>query len=164
MEYKNNKQKLFEVIARLDKTFKPKLNESNDKSNKKGFHTNIEEDTINNNNFRKVLYTGQNLQLVLMALKPGEEIGEETHPNIDQFFRIDAGNGKCIINDNEYNLKNGDCIIVPAGSKHNIINNGKKELKLYTIYSPPHHKDGIIFKTKDEAENSKEKFNGKTTE
>jgi mannose-6-phosphate isomerase-like protein (cupin superfamily) len=164
MENKNNKQKLFEVIARLDKTFKPKLNEDNNKSNKKGFHINLEEDTINNNNYRKILYTEKNLQLVLMSLKPGEEIGVETHSNIDQFFRIDAGNGKCIINDNEYNLKNGDCIIVPAGSKHNIINNGKKELKLYTIYSPPHHKDGIIFKTKDEAENSKEKFDGKTTE
>lgn len=164
MEIKCNKQKLFEVLAKLDKTFKPNLNEVNAKSNKNGFHTNIEKDTISNNNFRKVLYTGKNLQLVLMSLKPGEEIGVETHSTIDQFFRIDAGNGKSIINDVENNLKDGDCIIIPAGSKHNIINNGKVILKLYTLYSPPNHKDGIEFKTKEEAEKSKEKFDGKTTE
>jgi mannose-6-phosphate isomerase-like protein (cupin superfamily) len=136
----------------------------NKKSDKKGYHVNIEKATTDNNNFRKVLYTGEHTQLVLMSLKPDEEIGLETHPDIDQFFRVDAGNGKCIINGNEYNLKNGDCVIVPAGSEHNIINTGKEPLKLYTLYSPPHHKDGIIFKTKKDAEASKEKFDGKPTE
>lgn len=176
---KNNKQKLFEIMCRLDKTFKPKLNEENETSDEKddnenisskeiseikGFHTNIEEETVNNDSFRKVLYTASNLQLVLMSLKPGEEIGEEVHEDIDQFFRIDGGNGICIINGNEYELTNGSAIIVPKGSKHNIINNGNEPLKLYTIYSPPNHKDGVEFKTKEEASQSEEKFDGETTE
>jgi mannose-6-phosphate isomerase-like protein (cupin superfamily) len=133
-------------------------------SDKKGFHTNIEEDTKQNKEFRKVLYTGENLQLVIMTLKPGEDIGMETHETIDQFIRIDDGSGKCVINGNEYPLKNGDAIIVPAGCEHNIIAGPKSPLKLYTVYSPPHHKDGIEFKTKEEAENSKEEFDGVTTE
>jgi len=145
-------------------TVKESINESNKKSDKKGYHVNIEKATIDNEDFRKVLYTGEHTQLVLMSLKPDEEIGFETHPDIDQFFRVDAGNGKAIINGNEYTLKNGDCVIVPSGSKHNIINTGKEPLKLYTLYSPPHHKDGIIFKTKKDAESSKEKFDGKPTE
>lgn len=161
MNQKDNQQKLFEVMKRLDKTFK--LNEVKE-SNKKGFHTNIEEDTINNENFRKVLYTAEHMQLVLMTLKPNEDIGEETHSTIDQFFRVEKGNGKSIINNIEYDLKDGDVIIVPAGSRHNIINTGKKELKLYTLYAKPNHKDGVVFKTKEEAEKSKEKFDGKTTE
>jgi mannose-6-phosphate isomerase-like protein (cupin superfamily) len=139
------------------------LNESK-KSDKKGFHTNIEKDTIDNNNFRKVLYTGEHLQLVLMSLKVGEEIGMEVHPKIDQFFRIDAGTGKAIINGNEYNLKNGDCIIVPSGSKHNIINTGKEPLQLYTLYAAPDHKDDEVFKTKKEAEENEKEFDGETTE
>jgi len=135
------------------------------KESKKGFKSNIESDTIENDNFRKVLYTGHNLQLVLMSLKGGEEIGEETHKDNDQFFRFESGDGKCIINDTEYLVKDGDSVIIPAGAKHNIINTSKKkELKMYTIYSPPHHKDGIIKKTKKDAENSKEEFDGKTTE
>lgn len=133
-------------------------------SNKKGFNDNIEQDTLENDNFRKVLYTAKNLQLVVMTLKPGEEIGEEVHPNIDQFFRFEAGNGKVIINDNEYNVTNGSSIIIPQGSKHNIINTGDKALQMYTIYTPPNHQDKIIFVTKTEAEKSKEKFDGKTTE
>lgn len=120
---------------------------------------------MENTNFRKVLYTGKHLQLVLMSLKAGEDIGEETHQNVDQFFRFESGIGKCIIDGNEYKVKDGDVIIVPAGAKHNIINtDSTAELKIYTIYSPPNHEDGIIRVTKEEAEKIPEKFNGKTTE
>jgi mannose-6-phosphate isomerase-like protein (cupin superfamily) len=112
-------------------------------TNMKGFNSNIEKDALKNENFRKVLYTSKHIQLVLMNLKPGEDIGEETHPNIDQFFRFEAGNGKCIINGNEYMVENGDVIVMPASSKHNVINtDAVKELKMYTIYGPPNHKDG----------------------
>ncbi len=111
----------------------------------KGFKSNIEKDTIANSNFRKVLYTSKHSQLVLMSLKPNEEIGEETHPDNDQFFRIEAGRGKCVIDGNNYQIKDGDAIVVPAGAKHNIINeDDEAELKMYTIYSPAHHKDGIV--------------------
>lgn len=131
----------------------------------KGFKTNIEKSTIENNNFRKVLYTSVHSQLVLMSLKPNEEIGEEVHKENDQFFRFESGRGKCIIDGNEYEVNDGDVIIVPAGSKHNVINlDTIKELKMYTLYSPPHHKDGIIHVTKKEAEESKEEFAGVTTE
>lgn len=158
----DSKKRLFQITERLDKSFKTKLNEN--KLNKKGFHINVEKDTIANNNFRKVVYTGEHIQLVLMSLKPNEEIGMETHSTIDQFFRFEAGKGKCIINSHVYNVIDGDSIIIPAGSEHNIINIGDEPLKMYTIYTPPNHKDGIIFKTKEDAENSEEKFNGKTTE
>ena len=131
----------------------------------KGFKNNIEKETLENNNFRKVLYTAKYSQLVLMSLKPKEEIGMETHEKNDQFFRFESGQGKCIIDGNEYEVTNGDAIIVPAGAKHNVINISDKEsLKLYTIYSPPNHKDGIIRKTKEEAETIEEKFDGTTTE
>lgn len=131
----------------------------------KGYTTNIEKDTLENNNFRKVLYTSKHSQLVLMSLKPNEEIGEEIHSENDQFFRFEAGQGKCIIDGNEYQLGDGICIVVPAGSKHNIINTSDTEdLKLYTIYSPAHHKDGIIRATKKEAEENEEDFKGVTTE
>jgi len=132
---------------------------------KKGFKTDIEKDTLDNKDFRKVLYTGEHLQLVLMTLKPGEEIGLEVHPTIDQFFRFEEGKGKCIINSTEYNVEDGDAIIIPAGCEHNIINTSDKDdFKMYTIYTPPHHKDGIKFETKEEAEKSKEEFDGETTE
>jgi len=144
-------------------SFKEFLNESQN-SSKIGFHTNIEQDTLDNDSFRKVLYTGKHIQLVLMTLKPGEEIGTETHETIDQFFRIESGKGKSIINGNEYNLSDGDVIIVPAGAEHNIINTGNTALQMYTLYSPPNHQDGIEFATKEEASKSKEKFNGVTTE
>jgi len=134
------------------------------KQEQKGFTSNIENDTLKNDNFRKVLYTSKHMQLVLMSLKPGEDIGKETHTNVDQFFRFEAGNGKCIVNENEYLVNNGDVLIVPCGSTHNIINIGKSDLKIYTIYTPPNHKDGITFGTKSEASNSKEKFDGITTE
>lgn len=131
----------------------------------KGFKTNIENDTIENKNFRKVIYTAKKLQLVLMSLKAGEDIGEETHKDADQFFRFERGSGKCIIDGHEYRVKQGDVIVVPAGAKHNIINTNKEEeLKLYTLYGPPQHKDGIVRSTKQEAEAKKEAFDGKTTE
>jgi mannose-6-phosphate isomerase-like protein (cupin superfamily) len=131
----------------------------------KGFKTNIEKDSIGNEAFRKVLYTAKYFQLVLMSLRPNEDIGEEIHPDNDQFFRFEAGHGKCIIDGTEYKVKNGDVVIIPAGAKHNIINLGKAtELKMYTIYAPPHHKDGILRATKKEAETNTEEFEGVTTE
>lgn len=131
----------------------------------KGYHNNIEKATIDNTNFRKVLHTTQHFQLVLMCLQPGEDIGEEVHHDNDQFFRFESGSGKCIIDGNEYSLKDGDVIIVPSGAKHNIINiDNQKELKMYTIYAPPHHKDGIIRTTKEEAMKNEAEFDGKTSE
>ncbi|MEM4263641.1 MAG: cupin domain-containing protein [Candidatus Woesearchaeota archaeon] len=131
----------------------------------KGFHINIEKATLENKNFRKVLYTSKHSQLVLMSLKPKEEIGMEVHPDNDQFFRFEKGKGKCIIDGNEYVLSDGVAIVVPAGAQHNIINTSdKEELKLYTIYSPAHHKDGIVRATKAEAEAHEAEFDGKTTE
>jgi mannose-6-phosphate isomerase-like protein (cupin superfamily) len=130
-----------------------------------GFKTNIEKETLENSNFRKVLYTAKYSQIVLMSLLPKEEIGMETHEKNDQFFRFESGSGKCIIDGNEYEVKDGDAVIVPAGAKHNVINTSDKEdLKLYTIYSPPNHEDGIIRKTKNEAETIDENFDGRTTE
>ncbi len=131
----------------------------------RGFKTDIEETTRENANFRKVLYTGKHSQLVLMCLKPNEEIGMETHPETDQFFRFESGKGKCVIDGTEYNVTDGDAIIVPAGATHNIINTSSTEsLKLYTIYSPAHHKDGIVRATKADAVSNGEEFDGKTTE
>lgn len=129
-----------------------------------GFITNIEKDTLNNDNFRKVLYTGKNSQLVLMSLKPGEDIGEEIHKDTDQFFRVDSGSGIVVINDKETPVENGFAVVVPQGAKHNVINNGKEPLKLYSIYSPPHHRFDVVHKTKEDAEADKEHFDGKTTE
>jgi mannose-6-phosphate isomerase-like protein (cupin superfamily) len=131
----------------------------------KGYTINIEKDTLENNNFRKVLYTGKHSQLVLMSLKPKEEIGMEVHEENDQFFRFEKGQGKCIIDGNEYDLGDGVAIVVPAGSQHNIINiSDTEELKLYTIYSPAHHKDGIVRATKEEASAQEAEFDGNTTE
>jgi len=131
----------------------------------KGFHSNIEQDTLINKNFRKVLYTAKHCQLVLMTLKPNEEIGMETHPDNDQFLRFEGGEGKCYIDDNVYDVSDGFAIIVPSGARHNIVNvSTSEELKIYTIYSPPHHKDGIIRSTKKDAEEREEDFDGQTTE
>jgi len=131
----------------------------------KGFAINIEKNTLENGNFRKVLYTGEHSQLVLMSLQPKEEIGMEVHLDNDQFFRFERGQGKCIIDGNEYELKDGVAVIVPAGAQHNIINTSDtEELKLYTIYSPAHHKDGIVRATKEEAEANSIEFDGQTTE
>lgn len=131
----------------------------------KGFNANIEKETLANNNFRKVLYTGKHSQLVLMSLKPKEEIGSEVHPDNDQFFRFEKGHGKCVIDGNEYELTDGSVIVVPSGAEHNIINTSDTDdLKLYTIYSPAHHKDGVVRLTKAEAEADGPEFDGKTTE
>lgn len=131
----------------------------------KGFVSNIEKDTLKNRDFRRVLYTSKHSQLVLMHLSPREEIGMEVHPDNDQFFRIEKGRGKVIIDGNEYAVKDGIAIVVPAGAKHNVINiSGRGALKLYTIYSPAHHKDGIVRATKEEAENNPAEFDGVVTE
>jgi len=131
----------------------------------KGFVSNIEKDTLENDNFRKVVYTSKHSQLVLMKLSPSEEIGMEVHPDNDQFFRFEKGQGKCIIDGNEYEVKDGTAVVVPAGSQHNVINvSTTDDLKLYTIYSPAHHKDGIVRATKAEAEANEEEFDGQTTE
>jgi len=131
----------------------------------KGFNSDIEKLTLENDKFRKVLYTGKHMQLVLMSLKVGEDIGAEAHPNIDQFFRFEAGSGKCVIDENEYNVNAGDVIIIPAGAKHNVINTDPAlELKMYTIYAPPNHLDGTIRVTKEDAEAKPEEFDGKTSE
>jgi mannose-6-phosphate isomerase-like protein (cupin superfamily) len=117
-----------------------------------GYIDNIEEKTLDNTYFRHVLFTGKNMQLVVMALKPGEDIGEEVHEHVDQFFRIEQGEAKVIIDDQEDVLKEDMVAIVPAGSKHNVINTSNVDLKLYTIYAPPNHPDGTINKDKAEAE------------
>jgi mannose-6-phosphate isomerase-like protein (cupin superfamily) len=130
-----------------------------------GFHDNIEEKTITNTNFRQVLYTGKHSQLVLMSLLPNEEIGMETHPDNDQFFRFETGVGKCVIDGNEYQVKDGSAIIIPAGAKHNIINtSATADLKMYTIYSPAHHRDGVVHATKQAAQADNEEFDGQTSE
>jgi len=118
---------------------------------------------LENNNFRKVLYTAKNSQLVVMSLKAGEDIGEEVH-KLDQFIRIEAGKGKAVLNDIEISMEDDFAIVIPAGMKHNLINTGSGDMKLYSIYSPPEHQDGTIHKTKEEALAHEEHFNGKTTE
>jgi mannose-6-phosphate isomerase-like protein (cupin superfamily) len=131
----------------------------------KGYVTAIEKEAEKNTDFRRILYTGKYSQLVLMSLKPGEEIGEETHEDVDQFFRFEKGEGKVIIDDLEHKVKDGDAVIVPAGARHNVVNTSKRmNLKLYTIYSPPEHQDGVVRHTKKEAMASKEHFDGQTTE
>lgn len=131
----------------------------------KGYITNIEKLSLENENFRKVLYTAQNSQLVVMSLKPGEDIGEEIH-HLDQFIRCEAGTGKAVLDDVEHDLSDGFVVVVPSGTKHNIINTSPdKELKLYTLYSPPNHKDGTVHSTKADAiADEGEHFEGKTTE
>ena len=134
-------------------------------TNMKGFVQNIEKATLDNNNFRKVLYTAKHSQLVLMSLAPSEEIGMEVHQDNDQFFRFEKGQGQCIIDGNEYEITDGSAVVVPAGAQHNIINvSGSEPLKLYTIYSPAHHKDGIVRATKAEAVAQEAEFDGQTTE
>lgn len=131
----------------------------------RGYKNNIEKLALANNNFREVLYTAKHSQLVLMSLQPNEDIGAEIHKESDQFFRFEKGDGKVIIDDKEYLVSDGDAIIVPSGAKHNIINtSGDKQLKMYTLYSPPHHKDGTIHQTKEQAATDTEKFDGQTTE
>jgi mannose-6-phosphate isomerase-like protein (cupin superfamily) len=134
-------------------------------SGMKGYSANIEKDTLANENFRKVLYTGKHCQLVLMSLKPNEEIGMEVHTENDQFFRFESGEGKVFIDGNEYDVSDGSAVIVPSGAQHNVINiSGVEDLKLYTIYSPAHHQDGVVRLSKVEAEADDPEFDGKTTE
>ncbi|KND47622.1 MAG: hypothetical protein AB201_01665 [Parcubacteria bacterium C7867-006] len=131
---------------------------------KKGYKDNIEKLTQENENFRKVLYTGEKSQLVLMSLLPGEDIGAEVHEDNDQFFRFESGTGKVVINETEYEVADGDAVVVPRGARHNVINTGSDRLKLYTIYSPAHHQDAVMRATKVEAEANSPEFDGKTTE
>ena len=131
----------------------------------KGFHADIEELTLENENFRQVVYTGEHSQLVLMCLAPGEDIDLETHPHNDQFFRVESGTGKVVIDGTNYRIGTGSAVIVPAGAMHNITNTSKHDnLSLYTMYSPPHHKDGITRRTKQEAKEDAPEFDGVTTE
>ncbi|MCR5880905.1 cupin domain-containing protein [Phenylobacterium sp. J367] len=130
----------------------------------KGFVDNIERLTVENDDFRRVLYTGHNLQLVLMTLQPGEEIGSEVHDDRDQFFRVEEGKGRVFIDDKPTDISDDDAVIVPQGAKHNIVNTGDAPLRLYTIYGPPEHRDGVVRKTKQEADEKEEHFDGKTTE
>ena len=132
----------------------------------KGYCDNIEEVTVANEDFRRVLYTGKNLQLVLMTLKPGEEIGTEVHDDKDQFFRFESGTGEVLINDKSNPVEDGIAVIVPAGAKHNVRNTGEDLLTMYTLYGPPDHKDKTVHKTKDQAEMDEEndEYDGKPTE
>ena len=130
----------------------------------KGYITNIEKETLANANFRRVLYTAKNSQLVVMSLRPGEDIGEEVH-QLDQFIRCEAGEGKAVLDGVEHAISDGFAVVVPAGARHNIINTSPdKAMKLYTVYSPPNHRDGVIHVTKAEAQKDEEEFDGKTTE
>lgn len=130
----------------------------------KGYVTNIEKDVFENDNFRTVVYTAKNSQLVLMSLLPEEEIGEEIH-DVDQFFRFEKGEGRVVIDAVEHTISDGFSVIVPAGAKHNVINTSKSEpLKLYTLYCPPHHRDSVVHKTKADAEQDNEHFEGVTSE
>ena len=136
-----------------------------DMATKKGFVANLEKETPKNNDFRRVLYTGKYSQLVLMSLKPGEEIGEEVHSDVDQFFRFEEGEGVVVIDGVKHKVEGGSGVVVPCGARHNVINASKTlALKLYAIYSPPEHQDGIVRKTKADAMAMKEEFDGKTTE
>lgn len=129
----------------------------------KGYVVNIEKISLQNENFRKVLFTAKNSQLVVMSLKPGEEIGEEVH-QLDQFIRCEAGEGKAVLDSTTHSISDGFAVVIPAGIKHNIINtSANKPLKLYTIYSPPNHRDGVVHHTKAEAEDNEEHFDGITS-
>jgi mannose-6-phosphate isomerase-like protein (cupin superfamily) len=129
----------------------------------KGFVVDIEAESLQNENFRKVLYTDSNTQLVLMSIEPGDDIGEEVH-ELDQFIRVEKGEGKAVLNGVEHILKDGSAVVVPEGVRHNIINTGSIPLKLYTLYSPPEHEDGTVHTTKADAHRAEEHFDGTTTE
>ncbi len=133
---------------------------------KKGFITNIEKDTLENDNFRKVLYTGEYSQLVVMSLLPGEDIGKEVHSDRDQFIRIELGKGIAFINGVETEIEDDYAVVIPAGAEHNITNTGDTKMKLYTVYGPAEHRDGVIHETKEiaEADHEKDHFDGTTTE
>ena len=130
----------------------------------KGFHDDIEKRTTGNSDFRRVLYTGKNLQLVLMTIQPGDEIGAEVHEDRDQFFRFEEGTGTVDIDDNSYAVQDGSGVVVPAGARHNVRNTGAAPLKLYTLYGPPEHVDGLVEATKADAMAIHEEWDGATTE
>lgn len=130
----------------------------------KGFTDNIEKLTEGNTDFRRVLYTGKYLQLVLMSLDTGEEIGEEVHDDRDQFFRVERGAGEIRIDGKATAVGADDAIIVPAGARHNLVNTGAEPLRVYTIYGPPEHRDGVVHASKADAERMEEHFDGRTTE
>lgn len=129
---------------------------------KKGFFVHLEQETSKNSDYRRVLYTGKHLQLVLMMLRVGEEIGVEVHQTHDQFIRVEEGVAMVSVNESIYTLKDGDAVIIPAGAQHNVVNTGSGILKLYTLYAPPEHKDGALQKTK--ADEREEYFDGITSE
>lgn len=133
---------------------------------KKGYTDNIEDRTLENTDFRRVLYTGANMQLVVMSLKAGEEIGSEVHPDIDQFFRVEKGKAKLLIDGVEHILEHDEIAIVPAGAEHNVINAGEEPLQLYTLYGPPEHRDGTVHATAAiaEAQHEADHYDGKPTE
>ena len=132
---------------------------------KNGFVGKIEKETLKNDDFRRVIYTGKFSQLVLMCLKPGEDIGSEVHDTVDQFFRFEEGEGKVVIDDVEHKVHDGMAVIVPSGAKHNVVNTSKKEkLRLYTVYSPPEHQDKVVRHTKADALKEPEEYDGKPTE
>lgn len=131
----------------------------------KGYIINIEKAAKENKNFRQVLYTAKHSQLVLMTLQSGEEIGEEVHNTLDQFIRVEKGKGKAVLDGREYKIKDGSAMVIPAGARHNVVNNSGKLMRLYTIYSPPEHKDAVIHQTKNDAvADIKDHFDGATTE
>lgn len=130
----------------------------------KGYIDDIEDRTEDNQDFRHVVYTGKHLQLVLMSIPVEGEIGEETHDDGDQFFRVEEGEGEVIVDGRTTRIESGSAIVIPAGARHNILNKGEEPLKLYTLYGPPHHADGTVQRTKAEADASKEAFTGATTE
>lgn len=130
----------------------------------KGFVGDIEKLTTENSDFRRVIYTGENLQLVLMSIAPGEEIGEEVHDDRDQFFRVEQGRGEVRIDGKATPIKDDDAIVIPAGARHNVINTSDQPLKVYTLYGPPEHRDAVVHVTKAQAESMEEHFDGKTTE
>lgn len=130
----------------------------------KGYVDDIEEATRRNTDFRRVLYTGSNLQLVLMTLQPGEQIGEETHDDRDQFFRIEEGKGEVLIDGQRHAVQDDSAVIVPSGARHNVINSGPAPLKLYTLYGPPEHRDAVVHRTRSDAVGDGEHFDGSTTE
>lgn len=132
----------------------------------KGYVDDVQRATLDNDDFRQVLYTGKNLQLVVMTLQPGEEIGEEVHEDRDQFFRFEEGEGEVLIDGKTHKVEDDFGVIVPAGARHNVRNTGDDPLKLYTLYGPPEHKDGVVHKNKAQAEadHDNDHFDGKTTE
>lgn len=130
----------------------------------RGYIDNIERATLDNNNFRKVIYTTKLSQLVVMTLEPGEDIGAEVHEDHDQFIRIESGKGKAVFDGVEHQVEDDFALVIPAGMEHNVINTGDTPLKLYTIYTPPEHREGVVHVTKDEAEADDEHFDGTTTE